>query len=66
MMTSNQLRGLIDRLGQTQIGLAALLGVHDVTMRRWCRYGVDGLPAIVLKLLANGKIKLRDIEVCRD
>lgn len=61
-MTANQYRDAIDRLGLTQSGAARLLGVNDVTGRRWARNGVTGTAAILLRLLLAKKISIRDLQ----
>lgn len=34
-MTSKQLKDLLERVGQTQVGMARILGISDRTMRRY-------------------------------
>ena len=34
-MTSKQLRHLLDRTGQTQVGMSRILGISDRNMRRY-------------------------------
>jgi len=64
-MTANQYRAALDRLGLTQVGAARLLGVNEVTGRRWARYGVTGTAEILLRLLTDDKITISDIESAR-
>ena len=65
-MTANQYRTVLSRLDLTQVGAARLLDVNEATSRRWARYGVNGTPAILLRLLAAGKISVKDIEAAHD
>ena len=65
-MTANQFRILLGRVGLSQLGAARLLTVGDRTARRWAETGVDGPPAILLRLLATGKITVNDIEAAHD
>jgi hypothetical protein len=65
-MTANQYRAALDKLGLTQVGAARLLDVNEATSRRWARYGVTGTAAIVLRLLATGKITVKDIKAAHD
>lgn len=65
-MTANQYRAALTRLDLTQVGAARLFGVNEVTSRRWARYGVNGTPAILLKLLITKKITVKDIEAAHD
>lgn len=61
-MTANQFRTLLGRLELSQLGAARLLRVGDRTARRWAESGITGPAAIVLRLLAAGKITVKDIE----
>jgi hypothetical protein len=65
-MTANQYRAALSRLDLTQVGAARLLGVNEVTSRRWAKSGVSGTVAILLRLLIAGKITLEDIEKAHD
>lgn len=65
-MTANQFRALLGRLELSQLGAARLLKVGDRTARRWAESGVDGPPAILLRLLAAGKITPKDIEAIHE
>lgn len=64
-MTANQYRAALSHLDLTQVGAARLLGVNEATSRRWARHGVTGIPAILLRLLAAGKITAEDIEAAQ-
>lgn len=46
-------------------GRGRLLGVNDVTSRRWAKSGVDGTVVILLRLLLAGKITIDDVETAR-
>lgn len=61
-MTANQYRAALARLDLSQVGAARLLGVNDVTSRRWAKNGVTGTAVILLRLLLAGKITVKDIE----
>jgi len=65
-MTANQYRAALAKLGLSQVGAARLLGVNEATSRRWARYGVTGVPAVLLRLLAKGKITVEDVEAAND
>lgn len=65
-MTANQYRAALAKLELTQVGAARLLDVNEATSRRWARHGVTGTAAIVLRLLAAGKITVRDIEAAHE
>lgn len=61
-MTANQFRAALSRLELSQLGAARLLRVGERTARRWAEHGVDGPPAILLRLLAAGKVTIEDVE----
>lgn len=65
-MTANQYRAALAKLDLTQVGAARLLGVNDVTSRRWARHGVTGTAATLLRLLLAGKITIEDIEAIHE
>ena len=64
MMTSRQLRLAINRLGLTQAETAALIGYAPRTMRHWLadRTPVPPSAAILIRLLARGKLRMIDVE----
>lgn len=64
-MTANQVRSILSRLDLTQVGAARIIGVGDATMRRWVSKGANGTAELVLRLLDQGKITVRDIEAAR-
>jgi DNA-binding transcriptional regulator YdaS (Cro superfamily) len=67
-MTSSELRAILDQLHITQRAAARLLGHHRRSMEHWVR-GDRQIPptlAIVLRLLAAGRITVDDIERARD
>jgi DNA-binding transcriptional regulator YiaG len=58
-----ELRRILDQLGITLAELAHLCRVHPVSARRWGSTGVpDGPAAVLIRLLAAGKINARTIE----
>jgi len=61
-MTANQYRAMLSKLGCSQVGFARLLGVSDVTSRRWARYGLKGPIAILLHLVVIGRVTLQDLQ----
>ena len=63
-MTSTQYRAALAHLGLSQVGAARLLGVNGATSRRWAARGVTGTAAILIKLLAAGKVTVQDIRKC--
>jgi hypothetical protein len=67
-MTSAELRAILGQLKITQGAAARLLGHHSRSMERWTA-GDRQIPptlAIVLRLLAAGRITADDIERARD
>jgi DNA-binding transcriptional regulator YiaG len=67
-MTSAELRAILDQLHITQQAAARLLGHHRRSMEKWAA-GDRQIPpalAIVLRLLAAGRITADDIERARD
>jgi DNA-binding transcriptional regulator YiaG len=66
-MTADEIRLALMRLDMTQGALAALVGVDPRTVRAWIA-GARPMPlaaAIVLRLLARGRIGVADIEAAR-
>lgn len=67
-MTALQLRNLLRRLGLSEAATAKLVGASDGrTVRHW-KAGTRAVPecvAILIKLLAAGKITAADIEAVR-
>jgi DNA-binding transcriptional regulator YiaG len=58
-----ELRRILDKLGITLAELAHLCRVHPVTARRWSStYVPDGPAAILIRLLAAGKVSVRTVE----
>jgi hypothetical protein len=47
-MTSDEYRGLLKRLGLSQVAAASLLRVNPVTSRRWAKYGITGIADLFL------------------
>ena len=65
-MNSDQLRALIERLDMTQSAFADLIGVGHRTVRHYVDTGVTNMPTMILiKLLAQRKISIADIEKAR-
>ncbi len=68
MMTSAELRAILDQLHITQGAAARLFGHHRRSMEKWA-VGDRQIPptlAIVLRLLVAGRITADDIERARD
>ena len=66
-MTPDELRANLIVLGLTQRQLAALLGRGRRTVEHWVA-GSRGIPpeaAILIRLLASGKLTIADIEAAR-
>lgn len=63
-MTANQFRTALARLDLSQVGAAHLVGADPRTARRWAldERSVPTSVAIILRLLAAGKITLDDVE----
>ena len=58
-----ELRRILDKLGITLAELARLCRIHPVSARRWGSTGVpDGPAAVLIRLLAAGKISAKTIE----
>lgn len=65
-MTANQFRAALDKLGLSQVGAARILGVNDVTVRRWAKGGVGGIVVIVIRAMIAGKLTVKDVERFRE
>lgn len=63
-MTAKQYRAALAALGLSQAAAGRLLDVHDATARRWAAQGVKGTAAILLWLLAAGKVSIKDVREC--
>lgn len=61
-MTAKQYRAALAALGLTQNQFGELLGVHKGSGRRWASLGVTGPASRILRVLAAGKMKLKDLE----
>jgi DNA-binding transcriptional regulator YiaG len=58
-----ELRRVLDKLDMTLAELAGLCHVHPVTARKWSSTEVpDGPAAVLIRLLAAGKINAKTIE----
>ena len=58
-----ELRRILDKLDMTLAELAGLCHVHPVTARKWSSTEVpDGPAAVLIRLLAAGKINAKTIE----
>lgn len=69
-MTPTQLRTTLTRLGLNQVQAGRLLGLDQTgrTMRRWAA-GHSEIPesaAILLKLMVDGKITIKQVNEMRD
>jgi hypothetical protein len=64
-MTGKQFRAALRQLGLTQVGTARLLGVNEVTVRRWIAHGTTGVVAILLRLMLDGKVTPADVETAK-
>lgn len=60
-LTKDEVRTLIERIGVTQVGLGRLLGLSDVTSRRWAINGATGLAAVLLHVIRQQKLTLRQL-----
>ncbi len=63
-MNSGQFRSILNRLGLSQLEAARIFGIGERTARRWAA-GIARVPhtvALLLLLLADGKISLTHIE----
>jgi hypothetical protein len=62
-ISPTELRRILDKLGITLTELANLCRIHPVSARRWGSTGVpDGPAAVLIRLIAAGKISVRTIE----
>ena len=62
-MSSDELRAIIERLDETQVGLARFLGYNDSTVRRWIA-GRNPPPITVemlLRVMAKYDLKPDDV-----
>lgn len=67
VMTANQFRNALGRLGLSQLGAARLFGADGRTARRWA-LGERSIPPtveILLRLLLEGMITADDIDVAK-
>ena len=67
-MTANQYRAALAKLGLSQREAGRLLEVDERTSRRWAldERPIPQMAAILLRLLAAGKITVKDIEAAHD
>lgn len=63
-MTRDQYKDALKKLGLDQAAASRLLAVHHATARRWACRGVTGTAAILLRLLAAGKVSIQDVREC--
>jgi hypothetical protein len=65
-MTARQLRMALKRLGTSQRGMARILGINERSMRGYVSLADERrIPepiAVLISLLADGKITVADIE----
>ena len=62
-ISPTELRRILDKLDITLAELAHLCRIHPVSARRWGSTGVpDGPAAVLIRLLAAGKISVTTIE----
>ena len=62
-ISPTELRRILDKLGITLTELAGHCRIHPVSARRWGSTGVpDGPAAVLIRLIAAGKISARTIE----
>lgn len=64
-MTPVTYRTILTSLSLNMRQAAKLLGVNEVTARRWGLVGVNGGYEILLQLLESGKIKPADLTAVR-
>jgi hypothetical protein len=67
-MTAKEFRAVLDKLGLSQMDITRLLHLEKGgrTARRWAERGVVGPAAILMWLLADGKITIKQIEKNHD
>ena len=66
-MTPAQVRSCLNKVGLSNTTEAALvIGTDPATVRRWKQLGTDGCNAILLKVMASGKITIQDVEQAHD
>ena len=64
-VTPKATRAAINGHGGTSV-VARATQQNRSTVKRWKQNGVDGPPAILLRLLASGKITIQDVEQAHD
>lgn len=64
MMTGEELRAVLTKLGLSQLAAGKLLVKNGRTIRRWVQDGIndDPVAAVLLRLLAAGKVTVADVE----
>ncbi len=65
LLTSKKARAAVDASGGTT-RVAKAVGQNVSTVRRWKQFGTEGTSAILLRLLASGKITIQDVEQAHD
>lgn len=66
-MTPTQTKASLAKAGLGSTAEASFVFEADkATVRRWKQFGTDGCNAILLRLLASGKITIQDIEAVHD
>lgn len=66
MMQPSQVRKAFAKLGLGMSAMSRLFQTGRTTVYRWQDDGTDGCNAILLRLLASGKITIQDVEQCHD
>lgn len=65
-MKPKETRDTIETIGMSMSGLARLLKTGRTTPYRWMEDGTTGSNAILLRLLASGKVTIKDVEQAHD
>jgi len=66
MMKASHVKKHLETIGLPEVRAAYVFQTQPVTIKRWERFGTDGCNAILLRLLASGKITIQDVEQAHD
>lgn len=65
-MTPEAVNAALDKIGLGMTALSRLLQTGRSTIYRWKEGGTDGCNALLLRLVASGKVTIEDVEEAHD